>query len=83
MGDVVSTLIDRLRSLVVAAPPPAPPRFAEDDVNRDGIITYQEFEKAFKRRHGREPQKNDFWDFLAQDRDGDAAISLHEYQQRN
>ncbi len=76
MVSVLGRLLDRLRSLV---PRGATTRFAQADADRDGTVTYEEFDAAFRRRHGRSPNKDDVWAFLAHDRNGDAAVSLREY----
>ena len=81
MGDVVSSLLGRLRNLM--------PRRHEDDVpedfkrydeNSDGIITPEEFERQFKIENKKEPGKGDWWDFLGKDRNGDACVSIDEFR---
>ena len=97
MGDVVSSLIGRLRKLAPkpeTAPEPepmpepdtkceldtVPEAFKNYDKNSDGLITPEEFEIQFKKQHKRPPEKQDWWIFLGNDRNGDACVSVSEYK---
>lgn len=81
MGDVVSSLLDRLRNLVPKRQETnVPGAFKKYDENSDGIITPEEFERQFKIENKREPGRGDWWDFLAKDRNGDACVSIDEFR---
>lgn len=87
MGDVVSSLVSRLRSLVptftrgrkTAPTVPIPDEFKRYDADGDGVITPEEFEEQFRRQFARPPDRSDWWTFLGRDRDGDACVSAQEY----
>ena len=80
MGDVVSSLINRLRGLAPSKIH-VPERFKEQDLNKDNIITPEEFETHFISKHNRKPNRDEWWEFLGKDRDGDACVSIREYMQ--
>ena len=73
----ISYLLRRIRALftgeertvATTTPIPVPPGFACHDTNGDGVVTVEELEKT----------GGDWWSFLGMDRDGDAAVSLGEY----
>ena len=54
--------------------------FKEYDENNDDKITWAEFEKHFENKHGRKMDRNDLWEFLAKDSDGDTSVSLNEWK---
>ena len=57
--------------------------FKEYDENNDGKITWKEFEKEFENKYGRKMDRNDLWEFLANNSDGDTSVSLNEWKLYN
>lgn len=79
MGSVLSNLVLRMRKLVPdqrprPASPPAevPDFFKKHDQDGDGKVTMEELERT----HG----SGSWWSFLGMDADGDAAVSVQEYE---
>ena len=56
-----------------------PEEFKSIDENEDDLMTWNEFEIEFEKKHGRKMDRNDLWAFLAMDRDGDTNVSLKEW----
>ena len=54
-------------------------KFKEQDLNNDNDITWEEFDKAYTLKYGKECSKNNLWKFLAMDSDGSASVSLSEW----
>ena len=54
--------------------------FNEYDENNDGKITWEEFDKHFENKFGRKMDRNDLWEFLAKDSDGDTSVSFNEWK---
>ena len=62
-------------------PQEKPEDFKIMDKNDDDLITWQEFEVEFEKKHGRKMNRNDLWAFLAMDKNGDTSISLNEWNE--
>lgn len=56
-----------------------PEEFKRIDENDDELMTWNEFEIEFEKKHGRKMDRNDLWAFLAMDKDGDTNVSLKEW----
>ena len=54
--------------------------FKEYDKNNDDKITWEEFQKHFENKYDRKMDRNDLWEFLAKDSDGDTSVSLNEWK---
>ena len=54
-------------------------KFLQLDLNKDNQISWEEFNKVFKEKYGRECEKTELWKFLEMDKNGDAVISLREW----
>ena len=62
-------------------PQEKPEDFKIMDKNDDDLITWQEFEVEFEKKHGRKMNRNDLWAFLAMDKNGDTSVSLYEWNE--